>query len=113
MLEHMEEEIEKFKKTPEGKDFWGARMIWTTIRQFNKKQVVESTSPHSHPPLSSHTLLTNLGMKQCIEMKLEFPSLIAGYDLVGQEDLGRPLSSLAPELFWFRKACARRRRLRR
>jgi adenosine deaminase CECR1 len=105
MLEHMEEEIENFKKTPEGKDFWGARMIWTTIRQFNKKQVIESTSPHP-PPLPSHTLLTNLGMKQCIEMKLEFPSLIAGYDLVGQEDLGRPLSSLAPELFWFRKACA-------
>jgi adenosine deaminase CECR1 len=46
------------------------------------------------------------GMKQCIEMKIEFPDLIAGYDLVGQEDLGRPLSDLAPELFWFRKACA-------
>jgi adenosine deaminase CECR1 len=45
-------------------------------------------------------------MKQCIEMKLEFPEIIAGYDLVGQEDLGRPLSDLAPELFWFRKACA-------
>ncbi|KAH4602220.1 hypothetical protein HBH82_163950 [Parastagonospora nodorum] len=87
MLLHMEEEIEAFKKTDEGKDFWGARMIWTTIRQFNTKQVVES-------------------MKQCIEMKIEFPDLIAGYDLVGQEDLGRPLSSLAPELFWFRKACA-------
>jgi adenosine deaminase CECR1 len=45
-------------------------------------------------------------MKQCIEMKLEFPDLIAGYDLVGQEDAGRSLSDLMPELFWFRKACA-------
>lgn len=45
-------------------------------------------------------------MKQCIEMKIEFPEIIAGYDLVGQEDLGRPLSDLAPELFWFRKRCA-------
>jgi adenosine deaminase CECR1 len=44
MLLHMEEEIEAFKKTDEGKDFWGARMIWTTIRQFNTKQVVESMS---------------------------------------------------------------------
>ncbi|KAH7086513.1 hypothetical protein FB567DRAFT_528122 [Paraphoma chrysanthemicola] len=87
MLAHMEDEIIDFKKSEEGKDFWGARMIWTTIRQFDKKQVIES-------------------MKQCIEMKLEFPDLIAGYDLVGQEDLGRPLSDLAPELFWFRKACA-------
>ncbi|KAF2033179.1 Metallo-dependent hydrolase [Setomelanomma holmii] len=86
MLAHIEDEIEDFKKSEDGKDFWGARMIWTTIRQFNKKQVIES-------------------MKQCIEMKIEFPDLIAGYDLVGQEDLGRPLSHLAPELFWFRKAC--------
>jgi adenosine deaminase CECR1 len=53
-----------------------------------------------------HVLTDLPGMKQCIEMKLEFPDLIAGYDLVGQEDLGRPLSDLAPELFWFRKACA-------
>ncbi|CAI9630332.1 adenosine deaminase family protein [Alternaria burnsii] len=87
MLEHLADEIEKFKASEEGKEFWGARMIWTTIRQFGKKQVIES-------------------MKQCIEMKLEFPEIIAGYDLVGQEDLGRPLSDLAPELFWFRKACA-------
>ncbi|KAL5119715.1 hypothetical protein ACEQ8H_002321 [Pleosporales sp. CAS-2024a] len=87
MLLHMEEEIEAFKKTDKGKDFWGARMIWTTVRQFNTKQVIQS-------------------MKNCIEMKIEFPDLIAGYDLVGQEDLGRSLSSLAPELFWFRKACA-------
>lgn len=87
MLDHMSDEIAKFKASEEGKGFWGARMIWTTIRQFNKKMVVES-------------------MKNCIEMKLEFPDLIAGYDVVGQEDLGRPLSDLAPELFWFRKACA-------
>lgn len=87
MLEHMEEEIEKFKASEEGKDFWGARMIWTTVRAFDKRQIIES-------------------MKQCIEMKIEFPELIAGYDLVGQEDLGRPLADLAPELFYFRKKCA-------
>jgi adenosine deaminase CECR1 len=86
MLDHVSDEIEKFKKSEEGKDFWGARMIWTTIRQFDKKAVIES-------------------MKACIEMKVEFPEIIAGYDLVGQEDLGRPLADLAPELFWFRKRC--------
>jgi adenosine deaminase CECR1 len=115
MLEHMEDEIEKFKQTEEGKDFWGARMIWTTVRQFNKKEVVESTSlpssltsPFPSIHHATQNAITNQppGMKQCIDMKIEFPSLIAGYDLVGQEDLGRPLSDLAPELFWFRKACA-------
>jgi len=44
MLDHMADEIEKFKASEEGKEFWGARMIWTTIRQFGKKQVIESKS---------------------------------------------------------------------
>jgi adenosine deaminase CECR1 len=47
-LLHMDEEIEAFKKTEEGKGFWGARMIWTTIRQFDKKKVIESESPSSN-----------------------------------------------------------------
>jgi len=42
LLEHLADEIEKFKASEDGKDFWGARMIWTTIRQFGKKQVIES-----------------------------------------------------------------------
>lgn len=45
-------------------------------------------------------------MNTCIETKIAFPDLIAGYDLVGQEDLGRPLADLTPELFYFRKTCA-------
>ena len=44
-------------------------------------------------------------MKQCIAVKKVYPHLIAGFDLVGQEDLGRSLKSLTPELFWFRKRC--------
>jgi adenosine deaminase CECR1 len=44
-------------------------------------------------------------MKQCIEIKKLYPHLIAGFDLVGQEDLGRPLQDIVPEIFWFRKRC--------
>ncbi|MCJ1224691.1 hypothetical protein MMC12_001336 [Toensbergia leucococca] len=80
------EEIEKFKASKEGKQFWGCRMIWTTLRAFGKKDIVES-------------------MKQCISVKKVYPDLIAGFDVVGQEDLGRPLADLTPELFWFRKRC--------
>lgn len=50
MLDHMEDEIEKFKASEEGKDFWGARMIWTTIRAFDKRQVVDSECIPAYTP---------------------------------------------------------------
>ena len=42
-------------------------------------------------------------MKIALQRKQNFPELFSGYDLVAQEDLGRPLSDLAPELVWFRQ----------
>ena len=47
-------------------------------------------------------------MRQCIEVKKRFPTLISGYDLVGQEDLGRSLNDLMPELIWFQESCTAR-----
>jgi adenosine deaminase CECR1 len=83
----VEEEVERFKQTEQGKSFYEARIIWTTIRRFGNKEIVDT-------------------MKECIETKHAFPDLICGFDLVGQEDLGRPLKDLVPVLFWFRKRCA-------
>lgn len=80
------DELKKFQATDAGKNFWGARFIWTTLRMFDKKSIVQS-------------------MKECIEVKKAYPDLIAGFDLVGQEDLGRPLANTTPELFWFKKRC--------
>lgn len=81
------EEIEAFKASEEGKEFWGCRMIWTGIRVLDTRKIVED-------------------MDQCILIKSLFPDLICGYDLVGQEDAGRALKDLLPELFWFKKQCA-------
>ncbi|KAG0648387.1 Cat eye syndrome [Hyphodiscus hymeniophilus] len=78
------EEIAKFRSEEEG--FWGARFIWTAMRGGNRTQILDD-------------------MKQCIEIKKSFPELISGYDLVGQEDLGRTLHDLIPELIWFKEAC--------
>lgn len=86
-LKVLEEEIGAFKASEEGKGFWGARLIWTGIRAFDQRKIIED-------------------MDACIAMKLAYPHLISGYDLVGQEDGGRPLKGLLPELFWFRKQCA-------
>lgn len=83
----VEEEVARFKTTEEGQHFYEARIIWTTIRRFSNKEIIES-------------------MKQCIAIKQAFPDLICGFDLVGQEDQGRPLVDLVPALFWFRKQCA-------
>ena len=80
------DELAKFKATDLGKSFWGGRFIWTALRIQGKKLIVQS-------------------MKDCIEVKKAYPDLIAGFDLVGQEDLGRPLVDMTPELFWFRKRC--------
>ncbi|KAF7560882.1 hypothetical protein G7046_g3254 [Stylonectria norvegica] len=87
MFEVFEEEISRFKKSPEGEGFWGLTTIWTSLRSWETRQIVEN-------------------MDNCIATKMAFPKLIAGYDLVGPEDLGRPLNDLLPELFWFRKQCA-------
>ena len=85
-LRALEEEIEAFKNSDEGEGFWGARLIWTSMRSAPTKSLVED-------------------MKKCIEMKQLFPDLICGYDVVGQEDLGRPHADMVPELFYFKKTC--------
>lgn len=85
-LRALEEEIEAFKNSDEGKGFWGARLIWTSMRSAPTKSLVED-------------------MKKCIAMKQIFPDLICGYDVVGQEDLGRPHADMVPELFYFKKKC--------
>ncbi|KAJ5941992.1 hypothetical protein N7516_002160 [Penicillium verrucosum] len=83
----VEDVVAQFKQTDEGKDFYDPRIIWTTLRWFGNEVIVNS-------------------MKQCIETKQEFPDLISGFDVVGQEDNGRPLVDLVPVLFWFKKQCA-------
>ncbi|EPE10210.1 adenosine deaminase family protein [Ophiostoma piceae UAMH 11346] len=81
-----DEEIKRFREETDNK-FWGLRFIWTELRAFSTRPIAES-------------------MDHCITTKLAYPHLIAGFDLVGQEDLGRPLKDVLPELFWFRQQCA-------
>ncbi|MBE7180364.1 MAG: hypothetical protein INR71_03985 [Terriglobus roseus] len=50
------EELDAFKATEEGADFWGARFIWSAIRRFDNKAIADCSyilflpflSPHSH-----------------------------------------------------------------
>lgn len=44
-------------------------------------------------------------MEQCFKAKKAHPHLIAGFDLVGQEDMGKTHKELTRELVWFRQRC--------
>ena len=81
------EELRSFQSTKTGSAFWGCRFIWTCLREWDRKGVINH-------------------MKACVKMKKQYPELICGFDCVGQEDAGRTLADLTPELFWFRKHCA-------
>ncbi|KLJ05409.1 adenosine deaminase [Blastomyces silverae] len=86
MVRVIGEEIEKFKATKQGENFWGGRVIWTALRQMGTENIIQN-------------------MQNCIRAKKAHPHLIAGFDLVGQEDMGRTLKDLTPELLWFRQKC--------
>lgn len=42
-------------------------------------------------------------MKIALDRKAKYPHLFSGYDVVAQEDLGRTLLDLSPELIWFQE----------
>lgn len=86
MLEAFSEEIQQLTESEAGKGFYGARMIWTTMRSHTNKKIVKS-------------------MRDCIAAKTQFPELISGFDMIGREEDGRPLADLIPVLFWFKKEC--------
>lgn len=46
-------------------------------------------------------------MEVALQRKQNFSDLFSGYDLISQEDLGRPLVDLAAELVWFRQQTER------
>ncbi|KAI0192135.1 adenosine/AMP deaminase [Astrocystis sublimbata] len=86
MMDTIEEEVKDFQNTEEGRGFWGIRIIWASLRFMPRQSILQN-------------------MQHCLATKLTHPHLIAGYDLVGQEDLGPPSESLLRELFWFRNQC--------
>ncbi|RCI08393.1 hypothetical protein L249_8866 [Ophiocordyceps polyrhachis-furcata BCC 54312] len=85
--EVMQDEIRRFKGTEKGKRFWGARVIWSDHRGRDRALLRQS-------------------MKMALERKVKFPQLFSGYDVVSQEDRGRSLADMTPELLWFQHEAA-------
>ncbi|KAH6631139.1 hypothetical protein B0J18DRAFT_463933 [Chaetomium sp. MPI-SDFR-AT-0129] len=82
----IEDEEAKYLANGRPLGLWGLRVVWSTKRSLDPRSIIEDAD-------------------SCISTKLLWPRLVAGYDLAGPENLGRPLADLTPELFWLRKQC--------
>jgi adenosine deaminase CECR1 len=82
--ELQKEELPKIRK--EGNTFYGIKCIYATMRKEEREEMVWD-------------------MNMAIELKQEFPDLICGFDIAGQEDAGHSLSHWIPELLEMRRKC--------
>lgn len=80
------EELASYTASQNGSNFWGARIIWSTVRFLSDVDIKQS-------------------MLECIKLKLEYPAVISGYDFVGSEDEARSLLDMLPLFFYFREQC--------
>ncbi|KAH8753338.1 hypothetical protein F5883DRAFT_632851 [Diaporthe sp. PMI_573] len=83
------QEVELFRRENKDSDtcFVGIKVIYCCPRSYPTEKVAS-------------------GLAECLRFKKRWPSWIAGFDLVGEEGMGKPLSAFVPELLQFRKDCA-------
>ncbi|KAA1469338.1 adenosine deaminase-like growth [Dentipellis sp. KUC8613] len=65
-------------------EFVGAKMIYTTVRVITPEEL-------------------EWYLDDCIALKQEFPHIIAGFDLVGDENVNNPLTDYIPQLLKFKQ----------
>jgi len=88
------EEYEKFRQlldekrqnSPSKEYFGGLKVIYCTPRSFSRLQIREA-------------------LEECFDFKRRWPKYIAGFDLVGEESRGQPLSYFKSELDAFQERC--------
>ncbi|KAG8971485.1 hypothetical protein FRC05_011058 [Tulasnella sp. 425] len=84
--EVIDEVKEEMNSQGRGEEFVGAKIIYITIRFISSEDL-------------------EWYLNDCISLKRQFPNLIAGFDLVGQEDTGVPLLDYLPKLLEFQDRC--------
>ncbi|CAE7137633.1 unnamed protein product [Rhizoctonia solani] len=70
-------------------EFIGAKVIYTTLRFIDNQELLWY-------------------LNDCMALKKEFPDLIAGFDLVAQEDTNNPLIYYIESLLWFQEETKKR-----
>ncbi|KAF8598475.1 adenosine deaminase-related growth [Ceratobasidium sp. AG-I] len=87
--EAIEEVKASMKEQGRGDEFVGARIIYVTLRFIDNEQLAWY-------------------MDECMALKEEFPDLLAGFDLVAQEDTGYPLIYYIESLLGFQAETKKR-----
>ncbi|KAK0629112.1 hypothetical protein B0T17DRAFT_486286 [Bombardia bombarda] len=75
-----------FQETHKGEVLKGLKIIYCTPRSFDDKAVKNA-------------------LEECLRFHKEFPGWIAGFDLVGEEAVGRPLKDFIPLFLHFKAEC--------
>jgi adenosine deaminase CECR1 len=87
IIKGVEDKKKELEKNGELHKFpFGLKIIYCTPRSIPKKMMQEE-------------------MRQCIDLKLQFPDLICGFDLVGAEDRPNHIGFYREELLAFQKTC--------
>ncbi|TQS32251.1 hypothetical protein Golomagni_07440, partial [Golovinomyces magnicellulatus] len=88
IMEVIIEEVEAFQKETisKGQYFGGLKVIYCTPRSMPEDKVAEA-------------------LDECIQFKKRWPGWIAGFDLVGEEDKGKPLRDFVPQFLHFQQDC--------
>ncbi|TQV96658.1 hypothetical protein V2A60_002956 [Cordyceps javanica] len=84
------DEVTKFQQemAAQNRYFGGIKVIYCTPRSLDPSAV-------------------KAALDECLEFKQRWPKWIAGFDLVGEESRGRPLSDFIPEFLAFQEQCRR------
>ncbi|KDN38926.1 hypothetical protein RSAG8_09207, partial [Rhizoctonia solani AG-8 WAC10335] len=87
LLREVTQEVkDKMKAENREDEFIGAKVIYSTLRFIDNQELLWY-------------------LEDCMELKREFPDLIAGFDLVAQEDTNNPLIYYIESLLWFQEEC--------
>lgn len=91
IMEMIIQEVERFQKDKAAKKdddtyFAGLKIIYCCPRSYPREKVAN-------------------GLAECLRFKQRWPAWIAGFDLVGEEAKGKPLSAFVPEFLQFQRDC--------
>lgn len=79
-------------------DFTGAKIIFAPVRRMNRDKMSKYLELAIQLMVFNMQIIQYIKLLSVIYLKAQFPDIVAGFDLVGQEDLGPPLKDFTSQL---------------